>query len=122
MPGKGKGVLGENIAANYLQQQGYIIRTRNFKSRFGEVDIIAEKDGFLCFTEVKTRGPGSYGRPMEAVTYQKQQRILKTAQYYLLLHKTETELSLWQPRFDCVEIFLDATDQLRHIILTENAF
>ena len=68
--------LGEKIAAEYLTGLGYTIRERNFRSREGEVDIIADKDDFLVFIEVRTRTSNSYGTPEESVTAQKKERLL----------------------------------------------
>ena len=60
------GALGEKIAAEYLTGLGYVILERNFRSREGEIDIIAHKDDFLVFIEVRTRTSTSYGTPEES--------------------------------------------------------
>lgn len=93
------GALGEQYAAEYLLKKGYRISARNFRSRYGEIDIIAENADFVVFAEVKTRDRNYIFRPSEAVTVSKQRKIIKTAQYYLL----ENEKGL-QPRFDVIEI------------------
>lgn len=78
------GNSGEDYAVKYLKKNKYIILDRNYNIRGGEIDIIAKKDGVVVFAEVKTRTGTSYGSGAEAVTYTKQQRLLKAAQTYLL--------------------------------------
>ena len=104
----GLGNLGEDYACSVLTDLGYELLDRNFRSRFGEVDIIARKDGFLCFVEVKTRGQSSMGRPAESVTLSKQRKIIKTVEYYLVCHPALLEREELQPRFDCMEVFADS--------------
>ena len=74
---------GEDIAAAYLKKKKYKIRERNYNIRGGEIDIIAEKGGYVIFVEVKTRSGKGFGSPEEAVTYTKQQRVIKAAQVYM---------------------------------------
>jgi putative endonuclease len=81
------GDLGERIAADYLKKQGYHIRERNFRTREGEVDIIAEKDDFLIFVEVRTRRSSSMVTPEESVTPYKLDKIIATAQIYIQSHQ-----------------------------------
>ena len=69
------GNLGEAMAEVMLVERGYQIIARNFKCRFGEVDIIARRGGMMAFVEVKTRLSRRYGDGTEAVTEAKQQRI-----------------------------------------------
>jgi len=80
------GSSSENLASNLLVQNGYKVIDRNFHSRFGEIDIIAEKDGYLIFVEVKARHSLKFGMPEEAVTTSKLFKIKKTGEYYSLLH------------------------------------
>lgn len=77
---------GEEFAAKLLTRMGYRILERNFRSRFGEIDLVALKDKTLVFVEVKTRFSQRYGNPFESVTPWKLRKITKTAQYYSLLH------------------------------------
>lgn len=77
------GRLGEELAAGYLQQEGYEILCRNYRCSFGEIDVIARKDGIICFVEVKTRSTDRYGQPAEAVNREKQRRIRLTAAFFL---------------------------------------
>ena len=103
-----KVALGERYAAEYLLKKGYKIAARNFRSRFGEIDIVAENADFVAFVEVKTRSRDYISRPSEAVTAAKQRKIIKTAQFYLL--RSEKEL---QPRFDVIEIVTASKNDFR---------
>ena len=81
---KNLGKIGEELALNYLKSHGFIILEKNFRSKFGEIDLIAEKNHCLYFIEVKTRSNLNYGFPYEAVNKRKIYHIKKVAQYYLL--------------------------------------
>lgn len=91
------GKAGEDYAANLLSEKGYQILVRNYHSRYGEVDIIAQNSDFLVFAEVKTREEHSMVSPLEAVTASKQRKICKTALVYLQSHPVSL-----QPRFDVI--------------------
>ena len=113
------GRRGERIAAKFLKKNGYRIVAKNFSSAHGEIDIIAEDNGFLVFVEVKARKDSdeyfeNYGLPCEAVTKKKQQHIIYTAQIFLKNHPTNKEI-----RFDIIEVYLGDKAKVRHI---ENAF
>lgn len=86
------GKLGEDAAVKVLAKQGYKIIARNFRSKFGEIDLIAVDRDVLVFVEVKTRWTKEYGYPEEAVNYWKIRSIIKTGQYYKLLHPNTPEL------------------------------
>lgn len=77
------GDSGEEFAAKVLTESGYQILERNYSTRYGEIDIIALKDGVLHFIEVKTRTSIDYGYPAEAVTEAKISRIRRTAESYI---------------------------------------
>ncbi|MEG1727637.1 MAG: YraN family protein [Acidaminococcaceae bacterium] len=77
------GQWGETTACTYLQQQGYKIITRNYRSAYGEIDIIAQLGSELSFVEVKTRQNLLFGTPAAAVTRSKQLKIHRTALEYL---------------------------------------
>jgi putative endonuclease len=94
-----KGAAGEVLAARFLRDKGYEIWTANFRCRLGEVDIIAVKRPYIAFVEVKARSEDSLYSPREAVTREKQRRIVKTA--LLFLQTNHIDL---QPRFDVIEI------------------
>ncbi len=110
------GKLGELKASHYLVKKHYTIVERNFTSRFGEIDIIAENKKYLVFAEVKMRNENSIAEPREFVDYSKQKKIIATAQLYLAYHPTEL-----QPRFDVIEVFSE-NDKIKSIKHLENAF
>lgn len=103
------GKIGENMATQFLEGKGYTIRERNFRCKAGEVDIIATKDSLISFVEVKTRQNFNYGRPCEAVTYNKQQRIIQCAQYYLKALEW-SGIRHVNVRFDVIEIVIRHTE------------
>ena len=84
---KSIGGNGEDFATLILQSKGYEILERNFRTKIGEIDIIAKKDNVLHFVEVKTRTQSIYGYPAEAVTDEKLNKIRKVSQIYMLSRK-----------------------------------
>lgn len=86
------GRLGEDAAVKLLTKEGYKIIARNFKSKLGEIDLVAIDKGTLVFVEVKTRWSREYGYPEEAVNYWKLRSITKTGEYYKLLHPNTPDL------------------------------
>ena len=112
------GVNGEVLATKYLVKQGYDILALNYRSRYGEIDIIAEKDEYIVFAEVKTRGENSLGEPREAVTKEKQRKIIGTASLYISKVGTDK-----QPRFDVIEVLLPRNPFRKvKVRIIENAF
>ncbi|MCK4362184.1 MAG: YraN family protein [Dehalococcoidia bacterium] len=111
------GALGEKIAAEYLTGLGYVIWERNFRSREGEIDIIAEKDDFLVFIEVRTRTSSSYGTPEESVTAQKKERLLALAEAYM--EGSDDLPPSW--RVDVVALELGPKGEVSRLELIENA-
>ena len=79
-----KGKLGEEIASRYIQSKGGIIIEQNYRTKIGEIDLIAKINGELVFVEVKSRSSINYGYPSEAVNYKKQRKITNVAKYYIL--------------------------------------
>lgn len=77
------GRIGEQMVADYLKHKGYIITRMNFRSDYGEIDIIAEKPDIVVFVEVKTRREDYLVSPADAVDSAKQTKIIKTAQVFL---------------------------------------
>jgi len=99
----GRGVFGrrgEDIACAELERRGYIILDRRFRTRRGELDIIARDGQVVVFVEVKARADGSFGTPLEAVSWRKRQRIGQIAAAYLL----QKRLGDVSCRFDVVSI------------------
>lgn len=113
------GRLGENFAAEWLQKRGYRIVGMNYHTRFGEIDIIAEKGEFIAFVEVKTRSADSVARPMEWVTASKRKKLILSAEGFLLDNPVEL-----QPRFDVIEIITCCKTEfeVKEIQHYENAF
>ncbi|MBO5071529.1 MAG: YraN family protein [Eubacterium sp.] len=104
----------EAIAADYLLQNGYGIRERNFHSRYGEIDIIAGKEDLLVACEVKYRSGGRCGDALEAVDLRKQKKICQTMLYYFARHGISEDTPC---RFDVIAI--SGEGPVRHI---KNAF
>ncbi len=96
------GAQGEELAAQFLKKNGYRILERNYKTRIGELDIIASDGRTLVFVEVKTRESIAYGRPFEAVNYNKKRKIANVAMIYLKKLK-----DIPPCRFDVVSIFIE---------------
>ncbi|MBI4089119.1 MAG: YraN family protein [Candidatus Levybacteria bacterium] len=113
--------LGEDKACEYLKKLGFKIIERNFRKGYGEIDIVAidpsEGKGkeILVFIEVKTRTSNYFGTPLESITYWKLREIIKTAQFYKLIHPNLPE-SL---RIDAVSILLNGQN-VQNIELTKN--
>jgi putative endonuclease len=82
------GNIGEVFAANLLSKKGFRILEKNFRSRFGEIDIVALKNKRIYFVEVKTRQSFKFGKPEEAVTRSKLEKIRKLAYFYSFSHPT----------------------------------
>ena len=97
------GDKGEIWAQNYLVKQGYIIIENNYHSKIGEIDIIAKQGEEIVFVEVKTRSSDKFGKPSEAVNFQKQFKIKKTAEVFLLKSKKYYS----KVRFDVIEVYPD---------------
>lgn len=94
------GAWGEQMAAEYLRKKHYEIVACGYRSRFGEIDIIAKNRKFLAFVEVKLRKSDRFASAMEYVDRKKQERLRTTASIYLSQYPTEL-----QPRFDVIEIY-----------------
>jgi len=110
------GKKGESIAIKYLKKNGYTIVKQNYRSKYGEVDIIAKDKDTIVFVEVKARRSDRFGDPKWAVTYKKQQKISLAAINYLKV----TNQSGAKARFDVIAISGDK-DNLK-IEIVKNAF
>lgn len=112
---KQKGDMGEQIARMHLEKHGYHILETNYRTKTGEIDIIAEKDNIIVFVEVKYRANDKFGRPCEAVGDRKKRKIINTAKLYAQrISNDETCF-----RFDVIELSGAGFISLNHI---ENAF
>lgn len=113
------GRWGEAQAADYLRKKGYKITASGYRTRFGEIDLIAEDRKNLVFVEVKTRKNNKFAEARDYVGYTKQGRLIETAKMYLAQYETKK-----QPRFDVIEVYAPdgaetVSPRINHI---ENAF
>jgi putative endonuclease len=113
---RGVGQDWERLAEKHLKNAGYRIRDRNVRMKVGEIDIIAEEKGVLCFIEVKGRSGTGFGLPAEAVTLEKQRRIYRAAEIYLQRERLGESIC----RFDIVSI-LDLAEG-RRVEIFRDAF
>jgi putative endonuclease len=107
---------GEDLACEELEKRGYVIVDRRFRTRCGEIDIVARDAGVLVFVEVKARSGSHFGTPFESVTWKKRQRLSQMAASYLFLKRLAAEPC----RFDVVSIL--ERDGKRTIELVRGAF
>ena len=117
MKRKDVGILGEEIARDFLTKKGYHIIETNYRCPEGEIDIIGKYDDSLVFIEVRTKTSLEYGSPEESITATKKQRLINIAEYYQQNH---TNLPL-QWRIDVVAIELTQDGEPSRIELIENA-
>ena len=110
------GKMGEKNACAFLKKNGYKILKRNYRKKYGEVDIIAKKQNLISFFEVKTRDNTEYGLACEAVTKSKQEKIIKTAQTFILENRLDGDFT-----FDIIEIY-HKNGNIQKIEHIENAF
>ncbi len=113
------GRWGENQVANWLRTKGYRLVAAEYRCRFGEIDLIAEKNSYICFVEVKLRRSDEFAQARESVDRRKQERLRITAEYYLAEHHSEL-----QPRFDVAEVYAPQGISTKNpqINYLENAF
>ncbi len=114
---KAFGQWGEDAAADYLIEKGYAIVARNYRSEYGEIDLVAERAQVLAFVEVKTRSSQNYGLPEEAITEQKAEHMLAAAQDYMQVHPE------WGGdwRIDVIAVLKTTGQQEIEIVHFENA-
>ena len=99
------GKMAEDMAADYLQKNGYTIVARNFRFQKAEIDIIAEKDDLIIITEVKARSTDAFILPQEAVTKTKIRSVVLAANHYMEEFNRDNEV-----RFDIISFFLMKTE------------
>lgn len=110
------GKSGEKQAYDFLRDNGYKVLFKNYRTTFGEIDIIARDKDTLCFIEVKTRSSDRFGLPKEAVGERKQQQISKAALFFL----KENNMLERKSRFDVVSVIL--SENKRTVELLKDAF
>ena len=113
------GSFGEALCAEKLRKKGYRILGMNYRTRLGEIDVIAADRRFVAFVEVKLRQDDSFAKAREFVTRTKQARIIAAAQEWLQQNPTNL-----QPRFDVAEIYAPQGTQTPDPVFRywENAF
>ena len=115
---KNLGDSGERVAALFLEQRGYKILARNFRSRLGEMDLIAEDADGLAFVEVRARRGSTAGAPEESLTPRKRVRLIAVAQAFLQEHPESAERA-W--RIDLVAIELNRAGRIARIEVIKSA-
>jgi putative endonuclease len=110
------GMLGEEMAAEYLKGEGYIIMEKNFRSGPGEIDIIASVNDWIMFIEVKTRTGSIFGSPEESIDFTKAGRIRKTAAAFLMNYKPLRNKSI---RFDVISVKINKK-RLEKVIISDS--
>ena len=110
------GRWGEDLAVNFLKKQGYKILARNFHSRWGEIDIVAQEGATLCFVEVKSRYSDRFGSPEEAITPFKLEAIEKTGHFWRTFHPDSPE----ELRIDAVLIEFEGVKEIKRLELIRN--
>ena len=115
------GITGEQLAAEHLERLGYRILERNYRTRWGELDIVAFDGRTLAFCEVKTRRVGGRaGSPLEAVSPTKQAQVRKIAGRWLVERRERPYAEVL--RFDAIGVSFDAADRLVSLEHVEGAF
>ena len=114
----GLGARGEQLATAYLERRGYAVRARNVRlPPWGEIDIVAERDGTLVFVEVRTRRGDRFGGPLDSLTPAKRRRMVRAAYAYLSRLGKEPPPA----RIDVIGVTLDLRGRLVRIEHVENA-
>ncbi|MHB1391432.1 MAG: YraN family protein [Thermoleophilia bacterium] len=121
-PRRGRGQAGEDLARRHLEAHGYEIIETNFRTRYGEIDIIARRGELVAFIEVKARRSSRCGEPFEAVGPRKQNQIRRLAQVWVAAHQSDSTFRQCAFRFDVIGIMLDAADGAAQLIHMEDAF
>lgn len=109
------GASGEGIAAGYLQKKGYTILERNFRNKFGEIDIIAKDNGTLVFVEVKSKTGTDFGSPEEMIHAGKLNRVRRMATVYM-------NGELVSCRIDVVAVVLNGDEEVVRLTHYENVY
>lgn len=113
------GQWGEDLVAAEYQEKGFAVVNRNWRTRYGELDIVVENADFLVFVEVKTRKSKKFGEGFEAVDELKQDKLSTTAELYMVEYPTEKQV-----RFDVVSVFAPRGVETKNPVISciEGAF
>ena len=110
------GELGERIAERWLREHGWKVIQRRFRSGHRDIDLVVERDGLVAFVEVKARRGSRFGDPVEAVNWQKQRELGRSARVWIARHGRAHEAY----RFDVVGVLVEGSHvRVRHV---EGAF
>jgi len=115
------GDRGEMLAASYLKSRGYMVLTRNFRTKHGEIDIVAFRDGVVAFVEVRTVTAPARVDPRYSVGGRKRERVLRAAQRYRRVHGLDHEDDV-TTRFDVLTVRLSPGDGDHQVDHLPNAF
>lgn len=114
---KSLGNFGESAAIKFLKDKGCEIIARNYRCRYGEIDIVAKDDYQLVFVEVRTKKGRAFGIPEESIALRKQSKMVSAAQTYI--QEKGLEASDW--RIDVIAIEVDSKDKVQRIDVIQNA-
>ena len=117
MDARQRGMWGEELALEHLKRKHFTMVARGFRSRFGEIDIIAKNRDYIVFVEVKLRKDAHFAYAREFVSKSKQNKIKTTARLWLSMNDTDL-----QPRFDVIEVYARDKQATPEIVHIENAF
>jgi putative endonuclease len=124
-PRRALGALGERLAAEHLTRAGYVVLGRNYRTRFGEIDIIAADSRCLVFCEVKTRvagRPSGPDGPLDAIGPRKRRQLRAMAREWLAAEDTRDRPHRPELRFDAIGIVVTSRGVLASLDHLENAF
>jgi putative endonuclease len=125
-PRRALGALGERLAAEHLARAGYVVLARNYRTRFGEIDIIAADSRCLVFCEVKTRVAGlprsGPSDPLDAIGPRKRRQLRAMAREWLAAENTRDRPHRPELRFDAIGIVVTSRGVLASLDHLMNAF
>ncbi|HEX4760716.1 MAG TPA: YraN family protein [Thermoleophilaceae bacterium] len=124
-PRRALGGRGEQLAAEHLMRAGYVILARNFRTRFGELDLVAADEHCLVFCEVKTRIAGTRrgpAGPLDAIGPRKRAQVRAMAREWLMHSSAQTRPRRPELRFDAIGILMSRNGSLVSLDHVENAF
>ncbi len=111
------GRIGEELARRHLETLGFTILDANYRTRWGEIDLVAEKNEELVFVEVRTRRSNNMGTPEESITVTKRSHLVAAAEEYI--QTSESTYTDW--RIDLVAVELDRSGSVSRLDVIENA-
>ncbi len=109
------GRLGETLAEEYLEENGYKIIEKNYRTKYAEIDVVAEKNGVLVFVEVRTKSNEEFGTPEETINYKKRKKLMRNAEAYVARKRYKGPY-----RIDALCIVLGSNEKTARISYYEN--